>query len=310
MGMTVTDRPVPTSEECLRHLAAAYNRREMRHVQFFPFELEGGRRLQYPTAKHGIIFPVAGRAACQVDHLALQLRAGVFVHICPGRQLSLHNKRDEPFLYVVAYYDGSVPLVFEGQLRHPDELIDLLRRIVAEGDGTELADAFHQELLIEQLFERFFEDVQPSAVSTDRDVLELAIAYVHEHMAERLTLAVLADQVGTTPTHLSYLFDKHVGVRPIDYVIDCRIKRAIELLRQPDSISIAEVAAQVGYADASYFSRIFKKRTGYSPSAIRAAKLRGPRQAPAGALCTATRSHHAGTQPAHRVCRCCARHNP
>lgn len=264
----MTDRPVPTSEECLRHLAAAYNRREMRHVQFFPFELEGGRRLQYPTAKHGIIFPVAGRAACQVDHLALQLHAGTFVHIFPGRQLSLHNKRDEPFSYIVAYYDGSVPLVFEGQMKHPDEITGLVRQIVAEGGGPEVADTFRQETLIERLFERFFEDVQPPTISTDRDLMEFALDYVHKHFANRITLETLADQVGTTPAHLSYLFDKHVGIRPIDYVIDCRIKRAIELLRQPDGISIAEVAAQVGYADASYFSRIFKKRVGCSPSTI------------------------------------------
>lgn len=268
-GEHVSDRSRLSSEECLRRLAEAYNRHEMCNVLFCPFELEAGRRLQYPTAKHGIVFPLAGRAQCQVNNLAVRLRVGTFVHICPDRQLDLSNRGDEPFSYVVAYYDGPVQLVFDGRVRHPDEIVGLLRRIVEGGEKDELADALRRDMLVEQFFERFFEDVQPSAVSTDRDLLELAIDYVHEHLAEKITLASLADQVGTTPSHLSYLFDKHVGTRPIDYVIDCRIRRAVELLRQPDGIPVAEVAAQVGYADASYFSRIFKRRTGRSPSEVR-----------------------------------------
>ena len=55
---------------------------------------------------------------------------------------------------------------------------------------------------------------------------------------------------------------------PLNYLTEYRIRLSKELLRRED-YSIAKVAELVGFEDNLYFSRIFKKRTGYSPSAYR-----------------------------------------
>ena len=100
-------------------------------------------------------------------------------------------------------------------------------------------------------------------------MLETVLEYIQHNYCKKITLSSLAQQVGTSDAHLSYLFEKHLKIRPIDYLINYRIRQAVSLLQLPERISISEVARQVGYADADYFSRIFKKRIGFAPSKIK-----------------------------------------
>ncbi|MFD0672880.1 helix-turn-helix transcriptional regulator [Cohnella sp. GCM10027633] len=69
------------------------------------------------------------------------------------------------------------------------------------------------------------------------------------------------------PKYFSYLFRKYVGIGPIDYLIQYRMNRARELLAT-GQFSVAEVARSVGYLDAYYFSRLFKKHAGLPPGAV------------------------------------------
>ena len=63
-------------------------------------------------------------------------------------------------------------------------------------------------------------------------------------------------------------FKKHTGVSPNEYIITQRISAACQLLVQTDK-SISEIAAEVGYGDQYYFSRIFKKKMGVPPLGYR-----------------------------------------
>ena len=59
-----------------------------------------------------------------------------------------------------------------------------------------------------------------------------------------------------------------MGIRPINYLIQYRLEQAIELLKDGD-YTVQEVSSLVGYSDPLYFSRIFKKHVGYSPSQVK-----------------------------------------
>nr|WP_285874008.1 helix-turn-helix transcriptional regulator [Halalkalibacter oceani] len=69
------------------------------------------------------------------------------------------------------------------------------------------------------------------------------------------------------PKYFSYLFQKFAGAGPIDYLIQYRMNKAYELL-MTGQFTIKNVAQSVGYADAYYFSRLFKKYKGVSPSRL------------------------------------------
>lgn len=97
-----------------------------------------------------------------------------------------------------------------------------------------------------------------------RDILR----YIGEHYAEDITLDLLAEYVELSRTYVSGLFKKEIGVNLTNYIINYRIERAKELLRDTNLKSY-EVAEQVGFVDESYFSRSFKKITGLSPNAYK-----------------------------------------
>lgn len=92
----------------------------------------------------------------------------------------------------------------------------------------------------------------------------LAIEYIHSHIREEIAIDKLAQLEQMSATAFRVAFKQHTGSAPIDYVISQKISAACRLLSQTDH-SISEVAAEVGYHDQYYFSRIFKKKTGISP---------------------------------------------
>ena len=81
-----------------------------------------------------------------------------------------------------------------------------------------------------------------------------------------LTVDSLARSLHITPEYLTRKFTQKYGIAPKAYLIEKRIEYAKLLLEQGNA-TVSEVASSVGYADSLYFSRIFKKREGCSPSA-------------------------------------------
>ncbi len=94
------------------------------------------------------------------------------------------------------------------------------------------------------------------------------ITYLNTHYAETLEVTEIAEQLHLSHSRLIALFKKFESVTPKQYIINLRIRKARELLEN-SSLSISEIAAKVGYHNALYFSRIFKKNTGISPTLYR-----------------------------------------
>lgn len=103
--------------------------------------------------------------------------------------------------------------------------------------------------------------------SREKQQLTPVMAYLKEHLTDPdLTLEKLPRLAGVSDAYLRRIFKKQYGIAPAGYVIRERIRLAKDFLLRIDGIHIAEVAEQVGYRDALYFSRLFKKHTGLSPS--------------------------------------------
>lgn len=89
--------------------------------------------------------------------------------------------------------------------------------------------------------------------------------YMLEHYAENLSLSKIAQEHYLNPSYLSQLFKSKTGENISHFLEEIRIKKAGELLSSL-SVSVSDVAFLVGYNDARYFSRVFKKNTGMLPS--------------------------------------------
>ncbi len=101
-----------------------------------------------------------------------------------------------------------------------------------------------------------------------RQFVRSAMAYIHEHYADPITRAEIADHVNLSPRHLDRCFCEEMGLTPIAYLTRFRLRQARRLLKD-DSLNISDVAAAVGFSDGSYFSRVFRREMGMSPSDYR-----------------------------------------
>lgn len=88
--------------------------------------------------------------------------------------------------------------------------------------------------------------------------------YINEHFHQEIKLAELAALVQLSPYHFLRLFKQSVGVTPHQYILQCRIKKA-KFLLQNSELSIANVAARIGFCDQSHFNRYFKRIVGVTP---------------------------------------------
>lgn len=100
-------------------------------------------------------------------------------------------------------------------------------------------------------------------------IVMLARKYVDQSFAEPdLTLQDVADHVRVSPTYLSKLLKKEVGLSFIDYLTEVRIRKAMLYMNDPN-YKVYEIAEKVGYNSQHYFSNAFKKITGVSPMSYR-----------------------------------------
>lgn len=101
-----------------------------------------------------------------------------------------------------------------------------------------------------------------------KEVVRLAERFVYQNLGEKLTLANVAGAVGLSPTYFARMFKDETGLTFHSYVVQVRMQRAAELLKD-HSLTIGEIAYIVGYPDQNYFSQVFKKVMGMSPTDYR-----------------------------------------
>lgn len=113
---------------------------------------------------------------------------------------------------------------------------------------------------------------EKKASSRYEDVVSEVIHYIEDNYAqEELSLNLLASHVNFSPNHLSMIFSQQTGQTLIRYLTDYRMNRAKELLRCSSKKS-SVISMEVGYKDPHYFSYLFKKTQGMTPTQYRGGK--------------------------------------
>ncbi len=111
-------------------------------------------------------------------------------------------------------------------------------------------------------------DAGPEREIEQKEIIEKAMDTMRQTVATPLSLDAYARRAGLSVSQFSHLFKRHYGTSPMAYFTELRIQRAKELLDNKH-LSIKEVSWKLGFEDQLYFSRLFKKVSGISPSAYR-----------------------------------------
>lgn len=94
------------------------------------------------------------------------------------------------------------------------------------------------------------------------------MSHIHEHLSEKITLDDIGKLTFFSPIYCDTVFKRETGKSIIDYLLDKRIEEAKKLLLE-GMLNLRQISEVVGFGDYNYFSRVFKKRTGYSPTSYR-----------------------------------------
>lgn len=106
----------------------------------------------------------------------------------------------------------------------------------------------------------------PRAVASTKDRLAPAVAYVQQHYNEQIYSDVMARLCDMSASRFSHAFSKTYGMTFQEFLLRYRVRRACQHLLSPARQQISEIAYSVGFSDPSYFSRVFKRYIGISPS--------------------------------------------
>ena len=138
------------------------------------------------------------------------------------------------------------------------------------GASMEAAMAYAENML-----QKAIEIRDENSGNKNRDILEHSIEYIKTHyMDENMSLNAVAQVANISANHFSALFSQNIGQTFIEYLTGIRMEHAKELLRCTGKRA-SEIALEVGYKDSHYFSYLFKKTQGMTPSDYRKAKEEG-----------------------------------
>lgn len=140
--------------------------------------------------------------------------------------------------------------------------------------GIENNEFFHEErareiyLWVQAKLIELVQKIQDARQNNINILINKAQQYIEDNYSHELTLEDVARAVVISPHYFSKLFKAESGENFIDYLTRVRIKHAKRLLERPEN-SVKDVCFKVGYNDPNYFSRVFKKEVGLSPSEYR-----------------------------------------
>ena len=99
--------------------------------------------------------------------------------------------------------------------------------------------------------------------------LKQVLDYVEGNLAQRIALRQLANLAGVSVRHFERAFRQAVGLPPHEYVLQRRVAEARRLLLDQSKLTVAEIAARVGFGSSSHLAWAFRRETGHSPREFR-----------------------------------------
>lgn len=120
------------------------------------------------------------------------------------------------------------------------------------------------------LLERLFIEAGRAIKKYESNIFSMSrsIRFLNENFTEQISIPVLAKMEAMCVTVYNKRFKKQMGMTPSKYIIELRMRMAIQLL-ETSNLSIKEISSTCGYANFNFFARLFKKHTGFSPTEYR-----------------------------------------
>ena len=238
---------------------------------------------KYGRLVSGVVFCISGSAEYDFDGEKLILSPGELIFLPASSAYTIKTLGDEQFFHITANFEvrsaqSKAYTVFSeilrGRMHYTSSkesapyFKELSERLVSVWYNKKYGYNVLAKSLIYEILYTYFSDAANFISRTDDYGKILpAKTYLDEQYMTNISVSGLASMCNLSETHFRRLFVKLFGLSPTDYKLNKRILKAKDLLLSGD-FSVSETAAAVGFEDANYFSRIFKKHTGISPGTV------------------------------------------
>lgn len=262
-------------------------------IKSLSFQLESITKSKYDSDWHStlhthpfteLFYVVDGKGEFNIQGQRFPVKPNDFVIINPQVEHTELSSPDEPLEYIVLGIRGlsfsNLTPVSEGG--HPfsffnlrDEQKDILRYLNAmvqeatsQSMSYELVCHNLLEILLIKILRHQHFDLEVGKQSKATKDISFIKHYLETYYHESIQLEDLASMTHLSRFYISHSFKKEIGMSPMEYLIDIRIKESKILLRTTN-YSISQVADIVGFTTPTYFSKQFRKSTGISPTDYR-----------------------------------------
>ena len=236
-------------------------------VQVFEGEFNPGHFIGPKHRNHdGFVCYLEGKAIYKFDGYSLEVAPGCFFFLAKGSRYTIEIQEKSKYICADIHFTETpdvrrssvfkgipmsiqeefIALLHEWNQNRPRRIpycLGILYRLYAEAVTAESDQDGRKEHLFLQ-----------------------ASSYFLAHYTDcNLSIQETAEHVGISEVHLRRIFRDVARITPVKYLMDLRLDQA-KILLQSSNYSICEIALAVGFSDQYYFSRLFKKNTGQSPS--------------------------------------------
>lgn len=224
-----------------------------------------------------IIVPLTGRACFTINDQLFELKTGTVLHVGPSIAFSKSLFCEMKCSYILIQYriinrnKEEFPLYtshFAMEVENPQKITQCAMELADNFKSTDVYIQLKCKSLLLSFIVELIHTLKIDSQKQPAIDLEMIKSYIHQHYAESISISDIANYFGIKRRYLTSVFQRYIGTSPIEYLTAYRIRKAQELLCLTEK-QILEISNSVGYIDNLYFSRVFKKKTGMSPTEYR-----------------------------------------
>lgn len=164
--------------------------------------------------------------------------------------------------------------LLERKFSAPQQVANLLQSMLRE---QEKMDCFSSDIIVSQLTLLLLyllrESVKPTGskvkntnvVQNENEIIRQAQQYVAAHIREKLSVPMVAGQVGVSASYLTVLFHKNLQISPGEYIRRIKLQESKQMIRE-NNLNFTQIASALQYSTVHHFSRQFKEKFGITPT--------------------------------------------
>ena len=256
-------------------------------IGYYPYAKHHFRQRDEGVEQHILLYCTSGSGWVEVDQRKMKINENQLVVLPAGVPHRYGSDDARPWSIYWFHFNGLHAQFYSQKLSTPIQLdpsktsrnedrINLFESIyhsLAMGYSVEIlcfASISLQFFLASVLYPDLYA-AQNGGETVTNDTISQCIRFMTENIEKKLTLDDLACFAKLSRSHLINLFKTKTGYSPIDYFISLKLQKACQYLDH-SKMSISQISPKVGMDDPLYFSRIFQKKMGMSPSEYRKKK--------------------------------------